>query len=543
MRLTRDQSAESVVKDGLMLWRHLSFFCLIFCVLLSGCAMVGPDFSRPQAPVSEAWATQDSETLTASSEQASEWWLSFDDPLLNALVEHAYQQNLDLQIAGLRILEARAQLGISTGNLYPQQQALGAGFGANGASEHAANTIGGDLNYTDASLGFDAAWELDLWGKFRRGVQAADASLLASIADYDGFLVSLTAEVARSYILIRTLEERIRVSQANVAIQQRSKQITQTRFDGGLVTELDVQQARNLLANTQAVIPVFRASLRQAKNSLAILLGMPPQQVDEMISTSGMIPSPPAAVAVGLPAQLLRRRPDVRQAELQAVAQSSLIGVAQADLFPHFTLLGSVGLRASDSPLTRQGGSDVGDLFSSDSVEYVAGPAISWDIFNYGRIKNQVRVQDARLQQLLINYQNTVLRAARDVEDALTGLVNNRQQLVYLQRAVAASQRSVDLSMLQYREGLVDFQRVLDTQRGLSDAQDRLTETQGSVALNMVGVYKALGGGWQIRNGQAFVATDVRQQMAERTNWGSLLDIQDVDTEQSIDSPWKSPDW
>lgn len=517
---------------------------LVLAMLLGGCAMVGPDFTRPTAPVSDTWATEAEESLSTVSEEHAEWWLAFEDPVLESLVDQAYRQNLDLQIAGLRILEARAQLGIATGNLYPQQQSLGAGFGVVGASKNAANTAAGDLHYTDSSVGFDAAWELDLWGKFRRGVQAADASLLTSIADYDAFLVSLTAEVARTYILIRTLEERIRVARENVAIQQRSLEIAQARFDGGLVTELDVQQARNLLANTQAIIPAFQAALRQAKNGLGILLGIPPQQVDVVLSSSGEIPNAPASVAVGIPAELLRRRPDVRQAELQAVAQSSLIGVAKADLYPHFTLLGSVGLRAGDSNLTRAGGSDHGDLFEGDSVEYFAGPSIGWDIFNYGRIKNQVRVQDARLQQLMVNYQNAVLRAAREVEDALAGLVNDRKQQTFLRQAVEASKRSVDLANLQYREGLVDFQRVLDTQRGLSDAQDRLTETRGSVALNMVGVYKALGGGWQIRGGQPFVPAAARRQMAERTDWGGLLEEGPAAPErQAVDGAWRAPDW
>jgi NodT family efflux transporter outer membrane factor (OMF) lipoprotein len=506
--------------------------------------MVGPDFTLPTAPVSEAWTTEAEESLSTDSQQHADWWRSFEDPVLDSLIEQAYQQNLDLQIAGLRILEARAQLGIATGSLYPQQQSLGAGFGAVGASKHAANTIGGDLNFSESSVGFDAAWELDLWGKFRRGVQAADASLLASIADYDSFLVSLTAEVARTYILIRTLEERIEVARANVIIQRRSLEIAEARFDGGLVTELDVQQARNLLANTQAIIPAFQASLRQAENGLAILLGIPPQHVDQLISGPKVIPDVPASVAVGIPAELLRRRPDVRRAELLAVTQSSLIGVAKADLYPHFTLIGSVGLRASDSLFTRIGDSGHGDLFDSDSVEYFGGPAIGWDIFNYGRIKNQVRVQDARLQQLLVNYQNTVLRAAREVEDSLTGLINDRQQLIFLQQAVDASQRSVELANLQYREGLVDFQRVLDTQRDLSSAQDRSTETRGSVALNMVGVYKALGGGWQIRSGQDFVSAKARDQMAERTDWGGILtDSPKSPDEQTVDGSWRTPDW
>lgn len=523
---------------------HLPLYCSVLIVLfLSGCTMVGPDFTRPEVTLPEAWVTEEKEILSSSSDQHAEWWLVFNDPALNSLIELSYKQNLDLQIAGLRILEARAQVGIATGNRYPQQQTLSAGFGAVGASENAANTVAGDLNYSDSSIGFDAAWELDLWGKFRRGVQAADASLLASIADYDSFLVSLTGEVARTYILIRTLEERIRVSKANVLIQQRSLEIAENRFKGGLVTELDVQQARNLLVNTQAVIPDFEASLRQAKNGLGILLGITPQQVDGLMTTNGPIPMPPESVAVGMPAELLRRRPDVRRAELQTIAQSSLIGVAKADLYPHFTLVGTVGLRASDSLLTRGGKSEHGDLFDGNSVEYFAGPSISWDIFNYGRIKNQVRVQDARLQQSLVNYQNAVLRAAREVEDSLTGLVNDRRQLILVEQAVDASIRSVDLSMLQYREGLVDFQRVLDTQRGLSSAQDRLAEVRGSLALNMVGVYKSLGGGWQIREGQAFIPDEARKQMSERTDWGKILEEKNIDEEQSVGGEWSAPDW
>lgn len=514
--------------ERLPVFRHLYTFRLIGLLLVAtlagGCAMVGPDFTLPPTEMAETWTVETDEGLSTAIAEQEDWWRTFNDPGLNLLVEEAYQQNLTLQMAGLRILEARAKLGIASGSLYPQQQRATAGFGATGASRNGANTIAGDLRYTESSVGFDAAWELDVWGKFRRGIQAADNQLLATIADYDSVLVSLTGEVARTYILIRTLEERIRVAEDNVIIQQRSLEIAENRFDGGLVTELDVQQARNLLANTQAVIPALEASLRQTKNGLSVLLAVPTQQINTMLTAAGKIPTVPMSIAVGIPAELLRRRPDVRQAELQASAQSAMIGVAKADLYPHFTLLGSVGLRASDSALTNTGGSTHGDIFSTDSVQYFGGPAISWDIFNYGRIKNQVRVQDARLQQLLINYQNTVLNAAREVEDALTGLLNNRHQLIFLDQAVSAAQRSVDLANLQYREGLVDFQRVLDTQRGLSSAQDRAMEVQGSLALNMVAVFKALGGGWQIRNGKAFVPEKVRQQMAERTNWGGLLE-------------------
>ncbi len=345
------------------------------------------------------------------------------------LIEEASRQNLTLQIAGLRILEARAQLGIATGNLYPQQQQFGASAAAQGASKNAANTISGDLDYKDLNTGFTAGWELDFWGKFRRGIEAADAQYLAAIASHEDVMTTLFAEVARSYLLIRILEERIRIAEESAAIQKRSLEIAENRFEGGLVTELDVQQARSLLANTMAAIPGYQADYRKTQNALSVLLGTPPRDLTDRLQTAATeIPKPPAEVAVGVPADLLRRRPDVRRAELQAAAQSALVGVAKADLYPHFTLIGSIGLQSSNSPLTREGGSDLSDLFSSDSFTYFTGPSLTWDLLNYGRIKNQVRVQDARLQQLVVNYQRTVLNAAREAEDAMADFIERQVQ-------------------------------------------------------------------------------------------------------------------
>jgi NodT family efflux transporter outer membrane factor (OMF) lipoprotein len=457
-----------------------------------------------------------------------------------------YQQNLGLQVAGLRILEARAQLGIVTGNLYPQQQQLGASAVAVGASKHAANTIAGDLNYKDLNAGFTAGWELDFWGKFRRGVEAADAQFLAAVANYDEVMVTLTAEVARSYILIRTLSERIRLSEDSAAIQARSLEIAENRFDGGLVTELDVQQARTLLANTRAAIPRYRADYRKVQNALSILLGTSPKDLSTQFYLSGPtgIPQPPAEIAVGVPADLLRRRPDIRRAEQQAAAQSALVGFTKADLYPHFTLIGSIGLQASNSPLTREGGSSLNDLFSSNSFTYFAGPSLTWNLLNYGRIKNQVRVQDARLQQLIISYQNAVLNAAREVEDAMTGFLEDKVQAGYLAEAVAASRRSVEISTLQYSEGLTDYQRVLDAQRGLTRDQDALATVQGSVAINLVNMYQALGGGWQLQASTEIVPDGVRQQMSERTDWGGLFDKAEQQRQSAEESSdWRWPDW
>ncbi|MDX2478775.1 MAG: efflux transporter outer membrane subunit [Desulfuromusa sp.] len=526
--------------------RFVVLLVLAVVLLMSGCIKVGPDYTTPPAPVADSWLEPDNQQLTITSDHHEDWWTVFNDPVLNKFIEDAYQQNLSLQIAGLRILESRAQLGIATGNLYPQQQQFFAGASAIGGSSNAANSAGGDLRYEDLSSSMDAAWELDFWGKFRRGVESADAQFLAAIADYDDVMVTLTADVARAYILMRTNEERIVLADESVAIQERSLEIAENRFQGGLVTELDVYQARSLLNNTRATIPRLELGYHQAMNALSVLLGQPPSDLTAILTSSEDvtgIPKVPAKVAVGVPADLLRRRPDVRRAELQTAAQSSLIGVAKADLLPHFTLIGSIGLQASESSLTDKGGSHFSDLFSSDSLTYFAGPSLTWDLFNYGRIKNQVRVQDARFQQLLVNYQNTVLRAAQETEDAMIGFLKKQQESLYLADAVKASQRSVDISVLQYGEGLTDYQRVLDAQRGLSVDQDAWASVQGSVVLNLVGMYKALGGGWQAR-GDQFVKPETQRVMAERTDWGGLLEETEGEPiKSSDDSDWRWPDW
>jgi len=519
--------------------------------LVSGCAhfpMVGPDYERPEAQEAKEWIEKDDPRIKSAGADFSTWWKVFDDPVLDTLVARAYQQNLDLRIAGIRILEARAQLGIAVGNIYPQLQQGAGEYTRVGLSEHTANTTpNSDLTYDDYRFGFDAAWELDIWGKFRRSVESSVGSLEASVANYDDILVSLTAEVARSYIQIRTLEERLAIARENVKIQERSLQIAEARFKGGAVTELDVTQAKSLLRDTQALIPRLETSLRQSKNALSILLGTLPGTIDDIVSEPKPIPTVPAEVAVGIPAELLRRRPDIRLAERQLASQSARIGVAKADLYPHFTLFGSIGLRASDAAITAAGGSSgssLSDLWDSESIEWFAGPAFTWDLFNYGRIRNRVRVQDARFQQLAVNYQNTVLQAAQETEDAMVGFLRSQEETGFLLDSVAASKRSVDLSLLQYREGLVDYQRVLDTQRFLTQQQDKLTETRGSVNLNLVAMYKALGGGWEMRAGKDFLPNETKDEMRTRTNWGGLLASDELEPPSDEDrKKWRWPDW
>lgn len=492
-------------------------------IALTGCTALGPDFKTPDAPIAESWIEAAAPQVEEKPDDYRDWWGVFGDATLDRLVELAYGQNLTLQIAGLRVLEARAQLGIAVGNQYPQLQQISGQASMNQLSENAPNQGGTDAFFYNYQGGFDASWELDFWGRFRRGVESADAALLASIANYDDFLVTLTAEVARTYVSIRTFEERIALARQNVALQQRSLRIAQVRFRNGATTELDVTQARSLLRDTEATIPAFEIGLRQARNALAVLLGMPPEAVQRVLATSGSIPVAPPTVAVGIPADTLRRRPDVRQAELQAAAQSARIGIALTDLYPRISLLGSIGLQTSSHGGSRANGADAGDLFQNDSLTYFLGPSVQWPIFNYGRLRNNVRVQDARFQQTLINYQNAVLRAAQEVEDGLIAFLRSQDRVAFLSDSVAASERSVDLSLIQYRDGAADYQRVLDSQRNLVTAQDNWTVARGDIGLGLIATYKALGGGWQIRSGNDIVPAATQGVMRDRTDWGQLL--------------------
>jgi NodT family efflux transporter outer membrane factor (OMF) lipoprotein len=534
---------------SLALRRYKRFFATILVVpvavlTLAGCTQVGPDFVQPDADIPAAWDTADSNTLKPESTELVEWWQAFNDPVLNKLITTAYDQNLTLEAAGLRVLEARAQLGIAVGNIYPQQQSAGGGATYTGRSENAPNTSGGDLNYWQYDAGINIGWEPDFWGRFRRGIESADASLLTSVAAYDTALVLLIAQVADTYIVIRSTEAQLRISKQNLKLQQRSYKITEVLFRNGEQSELDMQQAKTLLLSTQASIPGLEITLDQSSNALSTLLGQPPGDLLMLLTEKSAIPVAPAEVAVGIPADLLRRRPDVRQAQLQAATQSALIGVATADLYPSFTLTGSLGLvAAAGTNTTRTGNTGFNELFDSDSLQFTGGPAFSWKLFNYGRLKNNIRVQDARFQQTVVNYQSTVLSAAGEVENAITGYVRGRRQEKILAETVTSAQRSSDLSLLRYTEGFADYQRVLDAQQSLFNQQQRYITSKSNTVRSLVALYKSLGGGWQIRGDRDFVDTDTRDEMAERTDWGELLETDAVKNAEKTDATFPKPDW
>lgn len=492
---------------------------LVFATLIAGCAMVGPDYRQPPVAVSPNWLEVDDQRVKTGAPDYRDWWKVFNDPILDRLIDTAYRENLSLQVAGVRVLEARAQLGVAIGELYPQAQQAFGSVQKNRLSETATQAaFSRILAFSESQFGLSASWELDFWGRFRRAIESADASLLAAVADFDNALVSLTADVASAYITIRTLEKRLDIARLNVDIQKESLRIAEVRFAGGATSQRDVEQAKTVLASTQATIPTLEIQLRQAKNALSVLLGMPPSHLTELLAGSSDIPAPPPQVAVGIPADLLRRRPDIRSAELQAAAQSANIGVAKADLYPAFSLTGQFGFLATDV-----GSFSLGDMFQWRSRTGNIGPSFQWNVLNYGQITNQVRVQDARFQELLIQYQNAVLTAQREVEDNLIAFLKSEESAQFLGESAAAAMRSLDLAVLQYRQGITDFTTVLTAQQSLLTEQDSLASTLGDISRNLVGVYRALGGGWQIREGQDLVPASIKEAMAKRTHWGRLL--------------------
>jgi len=437
-----------------------------------------------------------------------EWWRTFKDPVLEHLVAEAQRVNPGVRTAGLRIMEARAQLGIAGSTRYPQvQQATGDVLWVGEERTNARDT-----SELSVSAGLQIGWELDFWGKFRRGIEAADASYFASIAQYDDLQVLMAAQVAAFYTSIRTLEARLVIARENAALQKRSLEIAERLFKGGTDSELDVQQAKALYLGTLSTIPQLESGLRQTQNALSTLLARAPGPLPEMAAGKEVIPQAELDVIVDMPADLLRRRPDVRAAENQLAAQSALIGVSVADFYPSISLLGSIGLSATSAS------------GSSQVLSWALGPSLVWNVFDYGRLSNSVLVQDARFQQLYELYQDAVLRAAREVDDAAVGFAKTGEQIVLLVDAVAAAQRSLDLATIQYREGLTDFQRVLDSQRTLFSQQELLVTSRGNLTQSLIALYKAMGGGWEQGRSRPVLDDVTRQTMQQRSDWKGVLD-------------------
>ena len=494
---------------------------ILLSSLVGGCALVGPNFFTPFAPEKAAWTDASSPALSSRTEPAVEWWKRLNDPVLNRLVGIALEQNLTLQAAAVRIFEARAQLGIVLGDRFPQSQKVGIGYQYEKVSKNVGVTKeiakidpNFDPHFETWSAGFDASWELDIWGQVRRGIQAATANVIVQVANYDDVKVTLVGDVATAYVTIRELQAEIALAQANVKTQTESLKQTELRFKNGVTTELDVQEATVLLNNTEAEIPALQADLSKAENALAVLLGTVAGDVHAGITRWGAIPNPPAKIGVGIPADLLRRRPDIRAAEMRAAAQCAQIGIAEADLYPQFGLTGQIGFKASD----------FATLFTGASLTGLIDPGITWNFLNYGRIKNNVRVQDARYQEAIVEYQQTVLKAYRETQDALVAFLKAKEEVVYLTRATTAAKKAADIAVDQYKQGTADYSRVLNTETAALHTEQRLTQVRAAVVTNLIAIYKALGGGWEPGSNGPFLSDANREEMANRTNWGKLLD-------------------
>ena len=495
---------------------HRIALAVVPVLALSGC-MVGPNFTTPKTDVAGQY--QNAEHLQTGAVNDAIWWQNFNDPILTKLIQTGYQNNLSVQVAGLRVLQARAQLAAAVGELYPQQQGAFGSYTYERQSEAAPANIGGTSTFLNvAQLGFTANWELDFWGKYRRAIQANDAAFLGSIDAYDAALVTLLSDIAKTYVSIRTLQAQIQVAQTNIGVQTESLRIATVQFNAGQTSQLDVQQAQTQLGITQATLPTLQAQLGTQKDALAVLLGTTPDKVDPLLAGGTTIPQAPSGAAVGIPKDLLRQRPDVKQAELAAASQSALLGVAKAQLYPALSLSGTFGWESSTS-----NGASLGDLFNWSDRAITLGPSVQIPLFNYGQLTNQVRAQDSAFEQSILNYQNTVLQAQQEVQDAITDYVQAQNAVAALNIAAQSAVQATNLAMIRYVDGATDYTTVLTVEQAQLQVQNSLAVAEGNVPQSLVALYAALGGGWQIAQGHDVVPESIKADMARRTNWGGLL--------------------
>jgi NodT family efflux transporter outer membrane factor (OMF) lipoprotein len=475
---------------GLLAWT----ICLCGCTSLRDYVhqgfKVGPNYCPPKADVADHWLKTAELRVEDNPTILTRWWTALNDPTLDRLVYCAYHQNLTLRQAGFRILQARANRAIAVGDIFPQQQYMSGNY-ARGASAGIATsssitTLG---RYNDSwNLGFNLNWELDFWGQFRRAIASADASLDASAAYYDAVLVTLLGDVAQNYVRVRTYQERIALLRENVRLQNGVLEYVESRYRVGKVNKLDLDQATGNLRSTEAGIPALGILQQQAENQICLLLGIPTVDLKNML---GEAPPPTVSpqLVLCIPAELLRRRPDVRQAERNAAAQAEQIGIAAGDLYPAFYINGSFGYSASNFP----------DLFSNRAFNGSVGPSFHWNLLNYGRIVNNVRLQDARFQELVVAYQNTVLTANKEVEDGLANFLNSQQRHRLLDEGVKANKEAVSIAVSRYKAGTIDFNTYATIEQTLVTQQDTDAQARGDIVQGLIAVYRALGGGWEIR--------------------------------------------
>ncbi len=492
---------------------------LSIATVLSACTILGPQYTEPRVGWLEDWETtlygQTQTPILSAEERDRElefWWKSFEDPILNNLLLIARAENPGLRVAGLRILETRAVLGIAQGNLYPQlQQATGSLVRSDSWDTDGENS-GDRTDVLAFDTGFNLGWEIDFWGRFARSIESADAAFFASVANEQNLQVLLNAQVAQTYFAYRTTTRQILIARQNAELQKRSLEITDKLYQSGQAGELDLQQAKTQYFATLATIPSLEITQQQLSNALGVLLGRPPGNMPELAAVPNTLPALKETMIKDIPGRLLMRRPDIRSSAWQVAAQSAQIGVAEAALYPSISLFGTISFSGNNVAA------------SADNISTGFGPSFTWNLFNYGRIKNNVRAQDARLQQAIENYQNTVLQAAREIDDAAISVVKTLEQDAILQESLNAAERSLKLSTYRYQEGYSDFQRVLDAQRALAAQSNNRVATQGAHINAVIAFYKALGGGWQETTIEQIVPDELRQQMEDRIDWSGQLE-------------------
>jgi len=476
---------------------YLTVSALLVLLALQGCSAVGPNYQEPELSVQDTWSAKIAEQVALGPESTLQtWWTVFNDPMLNGLIERSRQQNLDLQVAVSRIRESRAYLAMVRGKELPVVDASATAtetkLSDDGPFQQVAPPGGFDPQGM-LQLQLDAQWEIDVFGRVRRSIESAGAQYEATVEDYRDVMVTLFAEVAIAYTELRGAQQQIRYARENVDSQRQSLKLALDRWKNGVTSKLDVAQAQANLAATQASIPLLNLSLSQALNRLSVLLGQDVPSLRQELETIGPIPQPGEAIGVGIPADILRQRPDIRRSERLLAAQTAQIGVATADLYPSFNISGFIGLQSRS----------LSNLFDGSSETFSLAAPIEWNIFSGGRVHSNIRIQEEKASQLLLTYRQKVLVAIEEVENAIIGFNLSRTRCEYLTEATAATTEAVDMVLDQYQNGLTDFNNVLVTQRDLHFRQDRLVATETDLVLNLIALYKALGGGWNY--GEPFV--------------------------------------
>ena len=474
---------QSIFAAGLV--RFYAYIALLLAVFMpSACTTVGPDYSPPDLQTPASWKNDVSGVISdtqSQEETLAKWWTTFNDPVLSDLMEQSVAGNLNLKQALNSVRQARIQRGITNADRFPSVNSSGS------AGRTYSDDMSGDFTGTNSfRLGLDASWEVDLFGGIRRSIEAADANLEATEESYRDVLVSLLAEVALNYIEVRSYQAQVLVAESNLRSQEETYNITKWRYQAGLTTELDVENASKNLEQTRSQIPSLKSGLEQAKNRIAVLVGREPGALDSEIDEYRPVPVAPNEIALGIPADLLRRRPDLRKAERELAAQTAKIGVAEANLYPKITLSGNIGLSALN----------LGDLLGTDSLSTGATSGISWPVYQAGKIMKNIELQWATHEQRLIAYKSALLTALEDVENALISYSYDLARRESLLKASESAEQAAETSRAQYSSGLIDFQSVLEAESTLLTFQNNVVQSDAQIIKDLIGLYKALGGGW-----------------------------------------------